>query len=145
MDFHAKYGLTPVNVDRVDLERFPSVANASTMYTRLQPGDAVYIPDGWWHVIRSHRRNVAVALEMAPFKGEMGLWPADVRARGETPGLYWAEQVRIAHTMRERLLADGWITSRTSSTRDPVRCDTPLAERPRLSQIAWLGEEPHYD
>ena len=44
MDHHDKFGLSPVNVDRVDLERFPSVANATTYYARLGAGDAIYIP-----------------------------------------------------------------------------------------------------
>jgi len=52
MDHHNKYGLSPVNVDHVDLQRFPRVSNATVMRTRLLPGDAVYLPDGWWHVIR---------------------------------------------------------------------------------------------
>ncbi len=144
MDFHPKFGLSPINMDRVDLERFPSLANATTFYTRLQPGDAVYIPDSWWHVIRSHRRNVAIALEVAPFAGEQGLWPPDVRQRREAPGLYWAEQTRINAAMHEKLLAEGIIRSRTS--RQIARCDTPLGmeSRPLLSEIEWLGVEPKY-
>jgi len=145
MDFHAKFGLSPINMDRVDLERFPSLANATTYYARLKPGDAVYIPDGWWHVIKSHYRNVAVALEMAPFSGEMGLWPGDVKMRRQAPGLYWAEQVRINAAMHEKYLEEGAIMSRTSPSHDALRCDTAMAEpHPTLAGIPWLGEEPKY-
>ncbi len=47
MDHIPKFGLSPVNVDRVDLQRFPEVANAATFVAELEPGDAVYIPYGW--------------------------------------------------------------------------------------------------
>ena len=93
MDHHPKFGLSPINVDRVDLERYPSMSNAQPMIARLEAGDALYLPDGWWHVIRSHGRNVAVALELAPFAGEMGVWPREMVRLRDDPGLYWAEQV----------------------------------------------------
>ena len=107
MDFHDKFGLSPINVDRVDLERFPEVANAATIVANLSAGDAVYIPDGWWHVVRSHKRNIAVALEFAPFAGEQGLWPRRIQQRRQAPGIFWAEQQRISATMHEMLLREG--------------------------------------
>ena len=42
-----QYGLSPINVDRVDLQRFPRLADAAVYHVRLHPGDALYIPDGW--------------------------------------------------------------------------------------------------
>ena len=142
MDHHDKFGLSPVNVDRVDLQRFPRVSAAHTYLANLSAGDALYIPDSWWHVVRSHDRNAAVALEWAPFIHEAGEWPAHVRARKENPGVYWAEQTRIAAAMREQLIAR--IPSR--STRRPVRCESPLVEPPAsLADCSWLGIEPQYD
>ena len=85
LDHHEKFGLSPINVDRVDLERFPSVANATTYIANLSAGDAVYIPDGWWHVVRSHSRNVAIALEFAPYGGEADAWPTAVLERKGRP------------------------------------------------------------
>ena len=32
----------------------------------VRPGDAFYLPDGWWHLIRSHGRNIAIAIEFEP-------------------------------------------------------------------------------
>ena len=43
------------------------VAAAKLTLATLRAGDALYIPDGWWHLVRSHGRNVAVAVEFEPF------------------------------------------------------------------------------
>ena len=139
LDHHEKFGLSPINVDRVDLERFPSVANATTYIANLSAGDAVYIPDGWWHVVRSHSRNVAIALEFAPYGGEADAWPTAVLERKGTPGVFWAEQTRIAARMREQHAER--IPSRR--TRRPIQCDAPIEGLPSsLAQVPHLGMEP---
>jgi hypothetical protein len=141
MDHFEKFGLSPVNVDRVDLQRFPAVANATTYLANLSAGDAVYIPDGWWHVIRSHSRNIAVALEIAPYQGEGGVWPSEVLGRKSAPGVYWAEQISINAAMREQLATQ--IPSRYDSK--PIKCDAPLADRPpTLADVSHLGKEPTF-
>ena len=144
MDHHPKYGLSPLNVDRVDLERYPAMADAQPLIARLEAGDALYLPDGWWHVIRSHGpRNVAVALEIAPYGGEMGVWPREMFALRETPGLFWAEQVQISATMRERLAEK--IPSRHNGR--PISCEAGLGDAlpASLADCEWLGEEFVYD
>jgi len=147
MDHHDKFGLSPVNCDRVDLQRFPEVANAPTYYARTRAGDMIYIPDGWWHVIRSHGgergRNVAIALELAPYAGEHGKWPTKLRSRHSSPGVYWAEQARISAYMHEALAAAAIIPSRR--TRMPFVCDAPLEHPPKsLADCEWLGKHPQY-
>ena len=130
-DFHDKYGLSPLNVDRVDLEAFPAVVSAPPLLARVNAGDALLIPDGWWHVVVSHGpRNVAVAVEFEPFAehGQQRHWPADVRARHAWPGLFWAEQVRIKYEMRQRL---GPRQYTSPITRVPIRCES-LEEHPML-------------
>jgi len=44
----------------VDLERFPKTAGASAIIAEVQRGDAVFIPGGWWHEVRSYPRCLAV-------------------------------------------------------------------------------------
>ena len=128
-DFHNKFGLSPISADRVDLDRFPLFANSSAHRALMHQGDALYIPDGWWHLIRSHGRNVAIAIEFEPFArdGERH-WPADVLARYHWPGLFWAESVRIKYEMRERLGASHY-TSLVGNA--PIQCDH-LARHPML-------------
>ena len=45
MDHHDKFGLSPINVDRVDLDRFPDFSTGRMYHARLEAGDALYIPD----------------------------------------------------------------------------------------------------
>ena len=137
MDFHDKFGLSPINVDRVDLQRFPSFANATTYVANLHAGDIVYLPDGWWHAIKSFNRNVAIALEMHPYSGD-GPWPARLRRRKDAKGVFWAEQIAIQQAMREQL-ADKVLSA---ATRKPIKCDSPLAESPQsLAEVKHMGHD----
>mmetsp|Transcript_20557 Transcript_20557/g.52304 ORF Transcript_20557/g.52304 Transcript_20557/m.52304 type:complete len:99 (-) Transcript_20557:220-516(-) len=95
-------------------------------------------------LVHSHRRNVAIALELALFKGEMGTWPRELQLRRGSPGIYWAEQVRLSTAMREQNIHR--LPSRTSPTLAPVQCSKPIAERPSsLADCPWLGHEPVFD
>ena len=140
-DFHNKFGLSPISSDYVDLERFPEFAQAATFHAHVQPGDAFYIPDGYWHLIISHGRNVAIALEFAPWGHDgkdQGLWPDDVVERYHWPGLFWAESVQIKYAMRERYGASLY---EASSTGKPIQCDQLAPALTPLSTLGWLGEE----
>lgn len=54
IDSDIRYGLSPINVDRVDLIRFPDFARApAPLYAVLQPGDELFVPYGYWHQLRS--------------------------------------------------------------------------------------------
>ena len=133
-DFHNKFGLSPISADRVDLDRFPEFANAATHRAIMHKGDALFIPDGWWHMVRSHGRNVAIAIEFEPFghDGERH-WPADVSSRYRWPGLFWAEQVRIKYEMRERLGPTRYTSPITNA---PIRCDSFAKHPTFFSELA---------
>jgi len=124
MDHFNKYGLSPINVDRVDLQRYPAFAESTPMYARLAAGDALYIPDGWWHLIRSHKRNIAVTFEMHPWEARVGATRQEgmeaMLRRISTPGVFWAEQVRIGHALRRKQAA---------SVPSPFRCAATVASR----------------
>ena len=52
MDYHNRFGLSPVNPDHVDLEKWPMFARLKGgMVAHLHVGDALLIPDGWWHQV----------------------------------------------------------------------------------------------
>eukprot|EP00041_Stephanoeca_diplocostata_P004727 m.49316 g.49316 ORF g.49316 m.49316 type:complete len:794 (+) comp15319_c0_seq1:168-2549(+) len=67
-------GLSPIDPDAVDVDRFPALLNASPVFTAtLHAGDMVYVPMYWWHQVVSHGSpTIALALwsEMFPFDEE---------------------------------------------------------------------------
>ena len=141
MDHQHKFGLSPVNVDRVDLQRFPAVANAKTYVAHLSAGDAIYIPDSWWHLISSYERNFALALDTAPWAGN-GAWPKKYQMRSNSKGVYWGEQAKIHAAMGERLA--GVQAGRLTSA--PIRCErpsppahTPGGRPPSLEGVPKIG------
>ena len=64
MDYHTRYGLSPINVDKVDLIRFPEFAKHQPHFVQLFPGDVLYLPTLWWHQFRSPPgRNIMKTIE----------------------------------------------------------------------------------
>ena len=107
----------------------------------LRPGDLGYIPDGWWHLVKSHPgRNMALAIEFEPFaRGSERLWPDDVASRYRWPGLFWAESVRIRYAMRERL---GGARYPAMASGEPIRCEKLAPPALFADLMAQLGR-PH--
>jgi hypothetical protein len=140
MDHHDKFGLSPINVDRVDLERFPAFKDARVEHVHLEAGDALYIPDSYWHVIKSNGRNIALAFEFAPKRRDgrgKEPWSSALRSFYGHPGTLWAEKRRLEATMKE---AYG-----RSEPQTWTQCTAPLDEPPRsLAEYPdWRG--PNYD
>lgn len=52
--------VSPVNVEKPDLTRFPEFARAQPLVADLSPGDALFIPQGWWHQLRALSPSVSV-------------------------------------------------------------------------------------
>ncbi len=57
--------MSPVDILRPDLERFPNFATAGRVHCVLQPGDVLFMPAFWWHEVQSYpdpveRRNLAI-------------------------------------------------------------------------------------
>lgn len=51
-----------VDVEKADMERFPLYRKAEPIVIDLESGDALFIPTGWWHHVRSFGRSLAVSL-----------------------------------------------------------------------------------
>jgi len=58
-----EWGASPIDVDAVDLIRFPNVLNTKYYIATLNAGDLIYIPHWWLHQVRSYDRNVAVNIQ----------------------------------------------------------------------------------
>ena len=50
-----------VDIESVDLERFPRFAEARPRRITLQRGDTLFLPTGWWHTTRADEPNISVA------------------------------------------------------------------------------------
>jgi lysine-specific demethylase 8 len=90
MDYHDRYGLSPVHPERVDLDKWPMFAQLEGgMVAHLHGGDALMIPEGWWHQVRTRPgRNAAVTWEFEPYEELLNnFWPAD------NFGRLWSSQV----------------------------------------------------
>lgn len=62
---HERYGLSPLNVDRVDMRRFAALRRAVPHAVTLEPGDALYVPSYYWHQITTPPgRNVMLSTEL---------------------------------------------------------------------------------
>ena len=63
--------MSPVDLTKPDLARFPAFATARPLSCEIRAGDALYLPSFWWHEVRSkpdaHQRNIAVNYWYEPF------------------------------------------------------------------------------
>ena len=59
-----------VDIERPDLERYPLFAGLRILDVVLQPGDALFIPVGWWHHVRSLDTSINVSFTNFAFPNE---------------------------------------------------------------------------
>jgi len=65
MDYHDKFGLSPINVRKIDLTVYPLVKEVPIVEVNITKGDVLYIPTHWWHQINSFKddtRNIALSM-----------------------------------------------------------------------------------
>jgi len=133
MDYHNRFGLSPVNPDRVDLERFPLFAQLKRgKVAHLRAGDALLIPDGWWHQVRTWPgKNVAVTWEFEPYEGLEALWPSGSFERYLNEQT-WSKQVRMKYANKKD------VTVRHGA----IKCDETVDER--LTADSFKCSENHH-
>eukprot|EP00118_Oscarella_pearsei_P018058 m.182497 g.182497 ORF g.182497 m.182497 type:complete len:482 (+) comp39295_c0_seq9:3846-5291(+) len=64
--------MSPVDIKKPDLERFPAFAQVAPMQCTIHPGDVLFMPAFWWHEVQStpdqeEHRNMAVNYWYEPF------------------------------------------------------------------------------
>jgi hypothetical protein len=64
-----------VDLERLDYARFPLVQSVPVQTVELGPGDALFIPVGWWHQVRS--LDVSISLSFTGFRlpRKAHVWP----------------------------------------------------------------------
>lgn len=53
--------LSQVDLDRVDVNRFPKFSQVRHHRVILNPGEMIFIPRGWWHHVRSLEKSISVS------------------------------------------------------------------------------------
>lgn len=86
-----------VDLDTLDLRRFPALAHATGIEVVLEPGQALYMPPGWWHEFHYLEAGMGVSLRAAP--DDLCL-----RARSARNLLFFSPLDRLAN----RLAAEAW-------------------------------------
>ncbi len=136
MDYNTRYGLSPVNPDRVDLDRFPLMgAVKGGMVAHLKKGDALFIPDGWWHQVRTlPGRNIAVTWEFEPYEGLDQLWPTDderFTLQAFLREKRWSKQVRVKYRNKHLVTRKG----------GRIACNATVDERFKSAEKFRCGED----
>ncbi|XP_046562646.1 bifunctional peptidase and arginyl-hydroxylase JMJD5-like [Haliotis rubra] len=58
--FNSERGFSTVDVDRVDLDKFPGFKSVPWLKAKMKKGDCLFIPANWYHQVYSHQgRNLA--------------------------------------------------------------------------------------
>ena len=57
-----------IDFPEVDMKKYPLMANATPMEIIIEPGDALFIPIGWWHCVES--LDVSISLSFTNFNIE---------------------------------------------------------------------------
>jgi ribosomal protein L16 Arg81 hydroxylase len=53
----------------VDTDRYPLFARACLMDVVLEPGDALFLPAGWWHWVRSLSTSISATFSSFAIPG----------------------------------------------------------------------------
>jgi lysine-specific demethylase 8 len=64
---HPEGAYCSVDVDHIDMNKYPGLAKAPWFSAKVEAGDCLFIPYRWFHQVRSYgSRNLAVSLWWAP-------------------------------------------------------------------------------
>ncbi len=51
---------SPIDVHAPDLQRYPRFAQATALEVVVRPGEAIYLPPGWWHQVSALEPSISV-------------------------------------------------------------------------------------
>lgn len=58
--YNDRHRYSPVDLDAIDLESYPEMADVTIFETVIGPGDMLFIPAGWWHTVRALDVSITV-------------------------------------------------------------------------------------
>jgi hypothetical protein len=74
------------NLDNPDLEKFPLFAEATQYRGIIGPGDAIFVPSGWWHTARVVTISISVGMNML----HRSSWPGFISEACRAQNGAWA-------------------------------------------------------
>jgi ribosomal protein L16 Arg81 hydroxylase len=63
-----------VDPARPDLRQFPAYRDANALEVVLQPGEALFLPMGWWHQVLALDVSVMLTLDSFAVPGGLTYW-----------------------------------------------------------------------
>lgn len=60
--YNEKGGYASVDPERPDFGRYPLFRNATLLTAIIEPGDALFLPFGWWHHVRSLTASISLSI-----------------------------------------------------------------------------------
>jgi len=99
------------------------------MVAHLNEGDALFIPDGWWHQVRTWPgRNAAVTWEFEPYEDLGSLWPPSANGEDSFHSWLdeplWSKQTRLKYHMKRLITTRGGPIACNESVPLPSTADT---------------------
>lgn len=58
---NGKACVSPVNIQNPDLERFPKCKDINLYQVIVEPGDVIFIPEGWFHEVRALDNSISLS------------------------------------------------------------------------------------
>lgn len=65
-NLYIDYNSTPLDLYSINYFRYPNFRKCTSYVGSLKKGEILYIPEGWYHQIKSHGKNVAFAFFYIP-------------------------------------------------------------------------------
>lgn len=153
-DHHTRYGLSPINVDRVDKIRFPEFARHRPYFVVLYPGDVLYLPT-LWHQFRAppgrdimktyeidYRLNIPPMLSATKTEAHLHAWKHTLaRTPNRCDALRRRSDIKEPDTPRIHIPLASQISEDSSSCRS--FCTSPCSDLngDYKSECKYCGED----
>ncbi|MDQ8044614.1 MAG: cupin-like domain-containing protein [Solirubrobacteraceae bacterium] len=58
--YNDRHCFSPVDLENIDLEKFPDMAKVNVFDVDIHPGDLFFLPVGWWHHVRGLELSITM-------------------------------------------------------------------------------------
>jgi hypothetical protein len=72
--YNTRECFSDVDAEAIDLDRFPAMRGVPVLEAVLEPGEALFLPVGWWHWVRALDVSISLSLLNFRWKGPEVVW-----------------------------------------------------------------------